>query len=143
MKTKVILLQVVYFSLLLCLKFIFYTRCDTSVERFIYVQSDIEVTLEILFLLGLSFGMCRYILKSKKMFCTSLWMGFSLFLLFEVSNLIEYLLGFLPNYNDVPQIIRLPLVLVVILVYMCTLYLICLYLRKRKGKVSPQLGVGC
>ncbi len=126
MKTKIILLQVFFLISIFCIR------------KFINIQDTKEI-LGVVLLVGLSFGMCRYILKSKKMFCVSLWMGFSLFLLFEVSNLIEYLLGFLPRYNDVPQIIRLPLVLVAILVYMLALYLICLYLRMRKRKRTEKL----
>jgi len=99
MKIKIFFLQVIYFSLRLCLKFIFQTRYNVGTERVFYIQSNIEIILEILLLTGLSFGMCRYILKSNKMIYTSLWICLSLVFLFEVSKYIDYLLGFLPHWG--------------------------------------------
>jgi hypothetical protein len=132
MKIKVILLQVIYFGLLLCLKFIFHTRCAANIERVIHIQSNMEIILELLLLLGLSFGMCKYILKSNRMMYTSLWMGLSLFFLFQVSILIEYKLGFLPNYGDVPMLIGISLNLLVMLAYVFILYLLCLFWKRIK-----------
>jgi len=125
MKIKIFFLQVIYFSLRLCLKFIFQTRYNVGTERVFYIQSNIEIILEILLLTGLSFGMCRYILKSNKMIYTSLWICLSLVFLFEVSKYIDYLLGFLPHYGDVPILISITLTLLVTVVYVTILYLLC------------------
>ena len=130
MKIKIILLQIIYFSLLLCLKFIFHTRCDAGVERVFHIQSNMEVILEILLLLGLSVCMCMYILKSYKMIYTALWICLSLSLLFEASKYIDYLLGYLPHYGDVPILIGIALTIVMMVVYVSILCLICLLWRK-------------
>jgi len=129
MKTKIILLQAVFFILLLCIKFIFHTICGIGTERNFYIQSNIEIILEILLLLGLSFGMCRYILKSDKMIYISLWIWLSLSFLFEISKYVEHLLGFLPHYGDVPILISIALTLVAVAIYVSILYLICLFLK--------------
>ena len=133
---QVFLSQVVFFILLFCIKFIYYPQDYIGVERFFYVQSDIEITLEILFLLGLSLGMCYYILKSNNMINSSIWMGLSLCFLFEISKYVEHLLGFLPNYGDVPIIISILLSFVVISLYMSVLYVICLFLKKIKCRIK-------
>ena len=130
MKTKIILFQVFFFIFLFCIKFFFHSRCDVELERVFYIQSGIEVKLEILLLLGLSFGMCSNILKSEKMFHTSLWIGLSLCFLFETSKYIEYRLGFLPNYGDVPIMVSIFLSIVTIFIYVCVLYVVCLLLKK-------------
>jgi hypothetical protein len=127
---KVFLLQVVFFTFLLCLKPIFHFQCDIGAERVFYVQSNIEILLEILLLLGLSFGMCYYLLKSNNMALSSLWLGLSLCFQFEVSKYVEHLLGFLPHYGDVPLSISILLSLVSTFIYMSLLYGICLLLRK-------------
>jgi hypothetical protein len=127
----IVLVQIVFFILWLCLKPIFHTRADVGVERVFYVQSNLEITLEIILLLGLSFVMCKYILKSNSMILASLYMGLSLFILFEISKYVEHLLGFLPNYGkDMPIIISSSLSLVATLLYMSVLYVICLLLKK-------------
>ena len=130
---KIILLQAVFFILLVSFKPIFHTRCDVGVERVFYFQSNIEVILGFFLLLGLSFGMCRYILKSNKMINTSLFASLSLCFLFEISKYIEHLIGFLPHYGDVPLIISIPLSLVAAFVYISILYLICLFWKKIKS----------
>lgn len=127
---KVVLLQIVYSVLLLCLKPIFHTPC-IGCERVFYVQTNIEIILEIVLFLGLSFSMCYYILKTKKMLIASLLMGLSLWILFEISKYVEYLMGFLPHYGDVPIIVSLILSLMGILIYMSVLYLLCLFLRRK------------
>ena len=127
---KIILLQVVFFTLLLCLKPIFHTRCDVRAERVFYVQSNIEIMLELLLFLVLSFGMCKYILKSDKMVKTAVCAGLSLCFLFELSKYIEHLLGFFPHYGDVPIMFGVFLSLLVALIYMFVLYIICLILKK-------------
>jgi hypothetical protein len=129
---KIILVQIVFFILLLSFKPIFHTRCDVGAERVFYVQSNIEVMLEILLLLGLSFGMCRYMLKSANMIKTSLLAVVTLCFLFELSKYIEHLLGFFPHYGDVPIIFGIFLSLMITIVYTSILYLICLFLKKIK-----------
>jgi len=133
MKIKIILMQIFYFSLQFCLTLIFHTRFngEFKAERVFITHSDWEIILEIFLLLGLSLGMGRYILKSDRMIHTTFWSGISLFLLFEASKYIEYLLGYLPNYLDVP-IISLLLSFMLIFVYMSVLYVACL-LWKRKN----------
>jgi len=118
---KIILLQTVFFILLFC------------IERIFYAQSNIKIILGLLLLLGLSFSMCKYILKSNRMILASLGMGLSFWFLFELKILIEYLLGFLPRYTDVPIIFSASLALTGVLVYMSILYLICLFWKKMKS----------
>jgi hypothetical protein len=130
MKIRIIILQVAFFILLLCLKPIFHTQSAINVERIFYTQGNAEIALEIVLLLGLSFCMCKYISKTKKMFQTSFGMSLSLCLLFEISKYIEYLIGFLPNYGDVPILISILLSYGVIFFYTCLLYFICLLWKK-------------
>jgi len=118
---KIILVQVIFFILLFCIREIF------------YYQDEIKEILRIILLSGLSFVFCRYILKSEKMFCTSFKIALSLFILFEISTLIERFLGFLPRYTDVPIIISASLAFVGAFVYMFTLYLLCLLWKKVKS----------
>ena len=118
MKIKVILLQVTFIALIFCIR------------HYINIPVNTKEILGIVLLLGFSFGMCRYILKSKGMLLTSFLMGISLFVVFEVAKIMEFQLGWLPRYNDVPILISMLLSLVVILAYMCILYLICLFLKK-------------
>ena len=126
---KVFLMQIVYFILQFCLKLVFHTPC-IGCERVYYVQTNTEIILEIVLFLGLTFGMCYHILKTKRMFVSSLLMGFSLWILFELSKYIEYLTGFLPHYGDVPVAFSLILSLVGTTIYMCMLYLICLFMKR-------------
>ena len=126
---RVFVIQMVYFVLRFCLKPIFHVPC-VGCERVYYVQTDIEIALEIVLFLGLTFGMCYHILKTKRMFVTSLLMGFSLWILFELSKYIEYSTGFLPHYGDVPVAISFILSLVGTIVYMSVLYLICLFVKR-------------
>ncbi|MDL2254774.1 hypothetical protein LJB78_00640 [Bacteroidales bacterium OttesenSCG-928-J16] len=127
---KIFLLQIVFFILMFCIKFIFYPKNDIELERVFYTLSDLEVILEMILFFGLSFGMCIYILKSNKMICVSCLAGLSLCFLFEMSKYIEYLLGFLPNYGDVPIIASILLSLIATSLYMGILYLMCLLWKK-------------
>ena len=126
----VFLFQITFFVLLFCIKIIFQTRSNVGIERVFYIQSSTEIILGVLLFLGLSFVMCKYILKTDNMIHASLWTGLSLFFLFELSKYIEHMLGFLPNYGDVPIIISMFLSLAATLVYMCVLYVICLLLKR-------------
>ena len=122
-------MQIVYFILRFCLKLVFHTPC-IGCERVYYVQTNIEIILEIVLFGGFTFGMCYYILKAKRMFATSLLMGFTLWILFELLKFIEYLTGFLPHYGDVPVAFSLILSLVGTTIYMSMLYLICLFIKR-------------
>jgi len=113
---NIILLQVIFFILLFCIREIF------------YYQDVIKEVLRMILLSGLSFFFCRYILKSKKMFWTSLIMAFSLFILFEITTFIEHFLGFRPYEYDL-LMISIPLAFAGAIVYTSILYLICLFLK--------------
>jgi len=140
-KTKIMLLQTVFFTLLLCIKFITRVLCNAGeVEYFYYIHSTVEIVFGILLLSGLFFGTCRYILKSKKMLITSLLMTLSLYLLYSIFEYIEALL-FLPYYN-VPMISNPFHSLVASVVYMCVLYVICLFWRRYKNCNVPLAPAG-
>ena len=126
---KVFLMQIVYFILRFCLNPIFHTPC-MGCERDYYVQTNMETILEIVLFSGLTFGMCYYLLKAERMFVTSFLMGFTLWILFELSKYIEYSTGFLPHYGDVPVAIGFILSLVGTTIYMGMLYLVCLLIKR-------------
>ncbi|MCL2414943.1 MAG: hypothetical protein FWC94_06820 [Bacteroidales bacterium] len=129
-KTKIILLQIFFFILLLCVKFISRILNDVGeVDYLLYLHSNIEIVFGGLLLLGLSFGICRYILKSDKMLTTFFWITLSMYFLFLVFEYVEAVL-FLPLYNA-PMISHHLLSLVATFVYMCVLYVICLFWRKK------------
>ena len=121
MKTKIILLHVIFFILLFC------------IERIFHTQSNVKIILGSILLLGLSFCMCRYMLQSDKMIYISLWICLSLSFFFEMSKYIEHKLGYLPRYGDVPIPIGLALTLVVMVAYVSILFLICLFWKKVKS----------
>lgn len=134
MKVKVIWLQAVYFILRFCIiTLVFYSQYNGNPkpERILHIQSDTEIILELILLLGLSVGMCIYILKSNQMMGTLLLMGASLFILSEASKYIEYLLGFSINHGDMPAAICTLLSLIAIFLYVSILYFICLFLKRR------------
>lgn len=126
---RICLLQTVYFVLMFGLKYIFHSPC-ADCERVFYIQSNVEIILEGALLLGLTVSMCYYVLKAKKMFATSIFMGLSLWLLFEASKYIAHLAGFFPHYGDVPIMISMILSFAAIFIYTCILYTICICLKK-------------
>ncbi len=126
---RICLLQTAYFVLMFGLKYIFHIPC-TDCERVFYIQSNIEIILEGALFLGLTVSMCYCILKAKKMFATSIFMGLSLWLLFEASKYIAHLAGFFPHYGDVPIMISMLLSFAVIFIYTCILYTICICLKR-------------
>jgi len=133
-KTKIILLQIAFFTLLLCVKFISRILNDVGeVEYFLYIHGSMEIILGLFLLLGLSFGVCRYVLELNKILSTFLWITLSQFLLFLGFEYIEALL-LLPHY-DAPMISHHLLSLVATLVYMCVLYTICLLWKKNRKEL--------
>lgn len=126
---KIFWVQIFYFVLQFCLKPMFHTPCH-GCERVFYVQSNMEIILEIALFLGLSVGMCYFILKTKRMIVTSFLMGIPLWVLFELTKYIEYLTGYLPHYGDVPVVIGFVLSLVVMAAYMGMLYLTCVFIKR-------------
>lgn len=65
------LFQIAFFTILSC------------IDHTFYVHRNIKIVLGLLLVLGISFVMSKYILKSDKMICTSLLMGLSLCFLKE------------------------------------------------------------
>ena len=126
---KVLVIQIIYFTLRFCLKPMFHTPC-IDCERVFYVQTKTEIILEIILFLGLTVSMCYHILKTRIMYVMSFQIGLSFFVLFELSKYIEYMTGFLPHYGDIPIVISLILSLVVTTIYACILYFICLLIRR-------------
>jgi len=113
--------------LLLQVCFLFLEFCIRRLGIILSIHSDVKWLLGIILLLGFSFGLCKYILKSEKMFRFSLLIGLSFFVLFEIFKYIEFISGILPRYGrDVPIIISASLSLVAILIYVTILYVVCL-----------------
>ena len=125
------ILQLLYFVLRFGLTSIFHTRCisDPKAERIFISYSNGEILLKIALLMGLSWGMGRYILQSDRMVRTTLWSGMSLFLLFEASKYMEYWLGYLPTYFDAP-VLGLLFSFLAVCIYMGMLYVTCLLWKR-------------
>lgn len=68
MKRNVILIQLLFCGLLFCLSLIFYALYvgNSHPEPIVYPQSDLKMLIELVLLVGLSWGMCRAILKSNQ-----------------------------------------------------------------------------
>jgi hypothetical protein len=137
MKKKILITQAIFFISLSLINFIFYPKSEIGVERLFIPPNKIQELLELFLLLGVSFLMCRFILESPRMLRTSLGIGLSLWILFEISKCLEHLLGFLPNYLDVPIIITISISLLAICVYVSVLYLICFVIKTiKKSKIN-------
>lgn len=131
MQTRIVILQLLYFVLRFGLTSIFHTRCISGpkAERIFISYSNGEILLKIALLMGLSWGMGRYILQSGRMVRTTLWSGMSLFLLFEASKYMEYWLGYLPTYFDAP-VLGLLFSFLAVWIYMGMLYVACLLWKR-------------
>lgn len=138
MKRNVILIQLLFCGLLFCLSLIFHTLYvgNSHPEPIFYPQSDLKMLIELVLLVGLSWGMCRAILKSNQKLHTALWSAVSLFILFELTKYLEYACGYLPNYTDLPILFSLLFSFTAILIYTAILYLICLLWTKLRTPKS-------
>ena len=138
MKRNVILIQLLFCGLLFCLSGIFHTLYvgNSYPTPIVYPQSDLKMLIELVLLVGLSWGMCRAILKSNQKLHTALWSAVSLFILFELTKYLEYTCGYLPNYTDLPILFSLLFSFTAILIYTAILYLICLLWTKLRTKKS-------
>lgn len=138
MKRNVILIQLLFCGLLFCLSLIFYALYvgNSHPEPIFYPQSDLKMLIELVLLVGLSWGMCRAILKSNQKLHTALWSAVSLFILFELTKYLEYTCGYLPNYTDLPILFSLLFSFTAILIYTAILYLICLLWTKLRTQKS-------
>jgi hypothetical protein len=121
---KLLVLQILFFTFFSLLTHVL--KDNNLLRRFLYLILIISVTTY----LSIFIYNAGTVLKP---FFINL---FSLFFFFELMKYIEFLLGFLPRYNDVPFLIRYTFSFICIAIYVGIITLICFLFRNYRKKKS-------
>jgi len=95
-----------------------------SILHFFNFNNVITHNAIIIFFLLFTIYLSRILYKSNKRINLSVRLIFNLFLLFESFKYVEFKMGFLPHYNEVP-IISAVFSFLIIVIYVVALNLIC------------------
>jgi len=120
MKTRLFLLQLLFFILFFCLNS--------------YLFRKVNAILLVLSLIVLSLLICRYMLISQKMFQTAIFSAVSCSIIGSSMGFVGYQLGLNPRFNDMTFIVAFALILILFLLHSGFLYLICRIIKKKWTK---------
>ena len=108
MKRNVILIQLLFCGLLFCLSLIFHAPLcwEFSPEPIFYPQSDLKMLIELVLLVGLSWGMPSYLKINQKLH-TAFWSAISLFMhTFRTDQIFGICLRLLAKLHRPPNSIQ-------------------------------------